>query len=147
MKKIIFVICFEFFFFIPYSYAMGRKPPVIVEDTDEGKIASHFHINEDIIISLENEGYSDEEIIKILILATTAEKSIKEVTKLYSQGMSWEEIAQDYGIDVDVLNEETSNILLYYGKVKKVEKDKDQDQDINIELLKPKKPKGGKLDL
>ena len=146
MKKAIFIIvCVEILLFSSYAHSMGRKPPVVVEDTDEGKIASHFNISEDMVIGLRNKEYSDEQVIEILILSTATGKSIKEITDLRTEGKSWEEIAQNYDVDVDMLNEETANILLYYGKIKKTEKS-EEEKDIE-EILPPKRSRDRKLDL
>jgi len=145
MKKVVLIIIlFEILSIVSYSHAMGRKSPVVVDDTDEGKIASHFNVSEEIIIGLKSSNYTDEDIIKVLVLSTAAGKSVKEITDLIVHGESWEEIAKSYDIPTDTLDTEVVNILLYYGKIKKAEeKDKKEMQ----ELLAPKKPRGRKLGL
>jgi len=111
LKLILFLWIFLTAILFPTSLSgWGRKPPPEPKTVQE-RIARQFHIEESIVLGLEEGGYGTEEVIKLLIVATATGKRPDEISILREEGMSWEEIAKSYGIEMDTLGKETHKLL------------------------------------
>jgi len=111
----------------------GRKPPPEPKTIQE-KVARKFHIEESIVLALEERGYSIEEVIKILILATATGKGPDEISILREEGMGWEEIGERYGIEMDALGAETRNLLSEVeGKGEQIREEEKPEVELEIE--------------
>ena len=108
----------------------GRKPPPEPKTVQE-KIARKFHIEQGIVLALEERGYETEEIIRLLILATATGKGPDEISILREEGMGWEEIAKRYGIEMDTLGRETRKLL---SEVEEGEEEIREEKEPEIEL-------------
>jgi len=116
--------------FPPSLSGWGRKPPPEPKTIEE-KIARKFHIEQSIILALEEKGYETEEIIKLLILATATGKRADEISILREEGMDWEAIAKWYGVGMSTLGKETQRLLSEVGGVK--EEEQEEEEEINEE--------------
>ncbi len=129
--------------FPPYLSGWGRKPPPEPKTIEE-KIARKFHIEQGVVLALEEKGYETEEIIKLLILATATGKSADEISVLREEGMDWEAIAKWYGVEMSTLGKETQRLLFEVGEVKEEEEEEikeEEEPEIELEIEKELKKK------
>ena len=114
----------------------GRKPPPEPKTIEE-KIARKFHIEQSIVLTLEERGYGTEEIIKLLILATATGKRADEISILREEGMDWEGIAKWYGVEMSTLGKETQRLLSEVGGRKEEEEIREEEEpEIELEIEK-----------
>lgn len=115
----------------------GRKPPPEPKTIEE-KIARKFHIEQSIVLALQEKGYGTEEIIKILILATATGKAADDISILREEGMDWEAIVKWYGVEMATLGKETERFLSEVGGVKEEEEEirEEEEPEIDLEIEK-----------
>lgn len=121
--------------FPPYLSGWGRKPPPEPKTIEE-KIARKFHIEQGVVLALEEKGYGTEEIIKLLILATATGKRADEISIIREEGMSWEGIAKWYGVEMSTLGKETQRLLSEVEGRKEEEIREEEEPEIELEIEK-----------
>jgi len=138
------LILFLWIFLTPVLFPMslggwGRKPPPEAKTVEE-RIARQFHIEESSVLGLQEKGYGTEEVIKLLILATATGTRPDEVSILREEGMSWEEIAKRYGIEMDNVGKETQKLLSEVeAKEEAIGEEKEPEVELEIEKELKKK--------
>lgn len=136
LRLIIFLWIFLTLILFPASLSgWGRKPPPEPKTVEE-KIARKFHIEPGVVLALKEEGYGTEEIIELLILATATGKGADEISILREEGMSWEEVAQRYGVEMSTLGKETQRLLSEVGGRKEEEIKEEKEPEIELEIDK-----------
>jgi len=113
----------------------GRKPPPEPKTLEE-RVARKFHIEQSIVLALEERGYGTEEVIRLLILATATGKRPDEISILKEEGMGWEEIAKRYGIETDTLGVETQKLLSEVEEKKEEGIREEKKPEIELEIEK-----------
>jgi hypothetical protein len=119
--------------FPPSVSAWGRKPPPEPKTVEE-RVARKFHIEQSIVLALEERGYGTEEVIKLLILATATGKRPDEISILKEEGMGWEEIAKRHGIETDTLGMETQKLLSEVEEKKEEGIGEEKEPEIELEI-------------
>ena len=141
LRLILFLRIFLVLILFPaFLSGWGRKPPPEPKTVGE-RIARQFHIEESIVLGLEERGYGTEEVIKLLIVATATSKRLDEISILREEGMGWEEIAKRYGIEMDTLGEETQKLLSEVEEREKEGIGEEKEPEIELEIEKELKKK------
>lgn len=136
LRLILFLWTFLTLILFPASVSgWGRKPPPEPKTVEE-RIARKFHIEQGVVLALEERGYGTEEIIKLLILATATGKRPDEISILREEGMGWEEITKRYGIEIDTLGRETRKLLSEVGARSEQEMAEEKEPEIELEIEK-----------
>ena len=130
-KLILFLWTFLPLILFPASVSGGGRKPPPEPKTIQERIARKFHIEQGVVLALEERGYETEEIIRLLILATATGKGPDEISILREEGMGWEEIAKRYGIEMDTLGRETRKLL---SEVEEGEEEIREEKEPEIEL-------------
>jgi len=135
-RLVLFLWTFLTLILFPVSVSgWGRKPPPEPKTVEE-RIARKFHIEQGVVLALEERGYGTEEIIKLLILATATGKRPDEISILREEGMGWEEITKRYGIEIDTLGRETRKLLSEVGARSEQEMAEEKEPEIELEIEK-----------
>jgi len=143
-ERLIFHLCVLIFLttvlFPSALCGLGKKPPPEPKTIEE-RIARQFHIEESVVLDLEEKGYGTEEVVKVLILATATGKMADEISIFREEGVSWEDIAERYGVGIDALNKETQKLLSEVVGKEKEGASEEKKPEIELEIEKELKKK------
>ncbi len=79
-------------------------------DKTSGHIARLFHVDEKRVISLEDKGYTNSDIIKVLIISVSSNVSAEEVVRMREEGQGWTTICENLGIDTSAFEKESKHL-------------------------------------
>ncbi|MFW6172400.1 MAG: hypothetical protein ACOC5T_01525 [Elusimicrobiota bacterium] len=96
--------------FIIFTSIGCRSVPKKDLSEKSGIIAAQFHMPVEIVKEIQKKGFSDKEVIQILIIAKSTHLTVEQVINKV-QDNPIKDIAQEMGISTDVLEENSEEIL------------------------------------
>ena len=76
-----------------------------------GRIAQSFRIEEKNVDALFQQGFDDEEVVKILMMSTATHTERDRIIEMRQNGIQWAEMCEEREIDADVFTQEFERLF------------------------------------